>query len=329
MISIRSSVDELQKCYDARDVALDCYQLAIRNIAQYSVDLEPEITLPHRKYLEELAAELVAPTPTILNESRATLRGLLRDYRDKSAQYLITLREELSSTARTLQEILDGLGQTDGDHETQIRSALNKLRGLPDAPAGQIRETVLGAVKTIEHSLEDVRKQHQLTVSQFLIEIRMLHKRIDGLESAASVDSLTRLFNREQMELKIRAEHFGPYCLLLLKVGGFRLTEIHHSREVAGELAGAFTKRLSNSLPTGTVVGRWSHEEFIAILDVEKAEAQAVAKRIAEHLTGPYSCLKDGKTVRPSLQLRLAVVEYGSDSPTRVLERVGEFLSGG
>lgn len=329
MISILDSVNELQTCANARDLALDCYRLAIRNIAQYAVDLDPEITGPHRKYLEDLAADLASARPTMLDDSRATLRGLLRDYRDKSAEYLLGLREELSGTARALQEILDGLGHSDGEHEAQLRSALKTLRATTPGPAVQLNETVLTAAKTIERSMELVRNQHKLTVAQFLTEIRLLHKRIDSLESAASVDELTNMFTREQMEMRIRLDHAGPCCLLLLKTGGFQAAEAQHNRDVANELAAAFGKRLRNIMPSTSVIGRWSEEEFIAILWLEKADAQAIARRCSEHLTGPYTCMKAGKTVRAAIQLRLAVVEYGSDSAARVLERVGEFLNGG
>ena len=132
--------------------------------------------------------------PEALSDSRATLRGLLRDYRDKAAQYLGNLRDELAGTARTLEEVLDSLGQADGDHETSLRAALGKLRQVAAAPGHAALGSVIStAADSIENSLEQVRKQHQLTTSQFLVEIRMLHKRIDALEAAASVDEVTRL----------------------------------------------------------------------------------------------------------------------------------------
>ena len=46
-----------------------------------------------------------------LEESRATLRGLLRDYRDKTSHYLNILRGDLNAAALALEEILDSLGQ--------------------------------------------------------------------------------------------------------------------------------------------------------------------------------------------------------------------------
>jgi len=329
MTSIQHPVKDLEQRHAASDLLLDCYVLALKNVAHYAVDLDDEITVPHRQYLSALAAEVALAQPEVLAESRATLRGLLRDYRDKAAKYLGTLREELAGTARALQEILDSLAQIDSDHEVQLRTELGRLRDISKSLEGSpVRTAILSAADSIEQSLEQIRQQHQLTVSQFLVEIRMLHKRIDLLETAASLDDLTKLFKRDEMERQIRSVSEGKSCLLLVRASGFRQAERQFSREVATELAAAFSKRLRNSLPPGAAIGRWSEEGFIAILSVE-TEAMAGAKRLADQLSGVYACLEQGKTVHPSLQASAAVVDNRpGDPPERTLKRVQEFLTG-
>jgi GGDEF domain-containing protein len=116
--------------------------------------------------------------------------------------------------------------------------------------------------------------------------------------------------------------------VLLLKAGGLRAAEIQFGRDVAEELAGAFAKRLHNSLPSTAVIGRWSEEEFLAILQADQTETAALARRISEGLAGAYACLKAGKTVRPVIHLRVGVVDPGTDDAERVLLRVAEFLNG-
>jgi GGDEF domain-containing protein len=299
-------------------------------VAHYAIDLDDEITAPHRQYLVALAGEVASARPEALAESRATLRGLLRDYRDKAAKYLGALREELAGSVRALQEILDSLAQSDSDHEAQLRTELARLREISASlEEGAVRAAILAAADSIEQSLEQIRQQHQLTVSQFLVEIRMLHKRIDLLEAAASLDDLTKLFKRDEIERQIRSVPDGKLCLLLVRATGFRQAEQQFDREVAAELAAAFSKRLRNCLPSGTAIGRWSEEEFIAMLSMEEPEAMASAKRVAERLDGDYACLQSGKTVHPSLHVGVAVVDgQPGDPPERTLKRINEFLVG-
>jgi diguanylate cyclase (GGDEF)-like protein len=330
MISIQSSLSELERSIQIRSAILDSYVLAIRNLAQYAVELDDEITVAHRKYLEDLANAVASGTSEAIMESRGTLRGLLRDYRDKASEHLNQMREELSNTARTLEELLEGLGQADGDHETNIRSAITRLRQLASSPGMEkMGGAITAATDSIERSLEEVRKQHQITNSQFLAEIRMLHKRIDTLESSAAVDEMTRFATKEELAERIRSLQAGQYCVLLVGARGLRRAEAQFGKEVGDELSGAFAKRLRNSLPTSSAIARWGSEEFAAILGTKKPEAMAVAKWITEHLSGAYACVQAGKTVRPNLQMTVGVVETSTaDSPERIIQRIGAFLVG-
>ncbi len=140
-------------------------------------------------------------------------------------------------------------------------------------------------LETIESCLDGVRKRHQIAVSQFMIEIRMLHKRIDALESAASVDMLTRLFPRQEVEERIREGH-APSQLLLIRADGIIQAASRFGPAVAEELTGAVIRRLRNTLPPASVVARWTGQGFVAMLDVDAGEAEALAARMAANLSG-------------------------------------------
>ena len=329
MISIHESITELERCTRERGEALECYISALRNMAHYAIELDDKITPPHREYLSALAAEAACGDLAVLPDTRASLRALLRDYRDKAAQYLAGLRDELARTAAALQEMMEAVSQTEGDHEQEMRAVLQDLRGIAARPeAAAVAEPLLDAAGTMERSIEQMRKQQQFTVTQFLTEIRMLHRRIDALEAAAAIDDLTRLLSRTEFEDRVRALAGGPFVLLLIRAAGIRLAESNYSHDVAAELLAAVSKRLRNALPAATAIARWSDEGFAAILRAAKPEAMNGAKAIAAQIGGPYACVMNGKTVRPSVQVRMAVVEHDSSHPDRVLQSAAAFLTG-
>src|ERR1017187_2974049 len=327
MLSIRNNITELERLAADRDTAVDCYRDVLHNVANYAVELDDQVTSQHRGYVTAIAESLCS-TSESLREAGATLRALLRDYRAKAAEYLNNIREQLASTARALEEVMESLAETDGDCETRMRNALGGLRDLAQQPAAApVRELLLSATNVVGNGMEEMRKQHQAHVAQFITEIRMLHSRIGQLESAASIDSVTQLLTRAEIERQIRTLGPGNVSLLLMATSGLRLSEVRFNCDVAAELAGAFTKRLRNVLPPNTVIGRWSTEEFVAILNAPAADAIKVAKAVGEQLSGTYSCLMDGKVVRPDLQVRVMVVERMEENPERLLGRVREFMT--
>ncbi len=327
MLSIHNNITELDRLAAERDTAVDCYRSSLHNVADYAVELDSELTSQHRRYVEAVAEGLSSSSDS-LREASATLRALLRDYRVRAAGYLNNIREQMASTARALEEVMESLAQTDGDYDTRMRNALGSLREVAEQPAAApIRELLLAATNSVGNSVQEMRKQHQAHVAQFMTEIRMLHNRIGQLESAASVDSITQLLTRAEIEKHIRSLEQGNVSLLLITASGLRLCEMRYNNEVAAELGGAFSKRLRNGLPPKTVIGRWSTEEFVAILNASPADAIKVAKAIGEQLSGMYSCLLDGKVVRPDLQVRVTVVEFAEGSTEHLLTRVREFTA--
>lgn len=328
MISIRSELNELERSHQLQEVALDCYLTAIRNVDHYALELDSTVAKQFRKHMGDLASEIAAERWEVLEDSRATLRALLRDYRDRCASYVANLRDELAGSARALEEILDSLNQSDGDHEGRLRGAIGKLRQAAAAdPTGSLGSIVAGAAESIEQSMEQIKKQHQLSVSQFMTEIRVLHQRIDSLEKAASVDQLTTLANRTEMIERIKLSTAGEYCLLLIGVRGLLRAEVQFGKEVGDTLAAAFAKRLKNTVPKDAVAARWSAEEFVLMIKKNKADAIAMGKWITDNLSGAYACLKGGKAVRPSVQAGVAVVEtFANENAERVLQRMDNFL---
>jgi GGDEF domain-containing protein len=309
MISIRDAISDLERSELLRRKVLDCYTLAIRTAAHYAVELDEEITGPHRTYLSTLAKEVAGGDAEAIEGSAATFRSLLRDYRDKASRYLSRLRQELANTACALQDILTNLNQSDGDHETRLRQEVKALHEASRSDDIEtIRAVLVRATDNIGQSVDQLLRQHQLTISQFLAEIRALHHRIDSLENAAACEALTQLFNRAEMENRIRGAQNGA-SLLLMRVHGIQSAEADFGREVSRELAGAFTRRLRNSLKPAAVCGRWGDEGFLTIGPPERAEALATASWIAEHLAGNYACLQRGKAVHPAIRLEVEVID--------------------
>jgi len=323
MISIQQNLSELEKSDQLRALALECYLAAINNMAHYTVELDDTITAPHRKYLTALAKELAEAPPDLLVESRSTLRGLLREYRDRAMQYLSGLRGQLSATAQALQEMVEAFSDCDADHTSVLRTSLSRLREVAKSPEASAVGPILTAVADgIDESLEQLRKQHQFTISQFQSELRLLHARIDSMETAAAIDEATKFSNRRFISEYLESLPSEGTAVLILKLYGLAQTRARYGPAVAENLVATFGRRLRNSLPKTAVVGRWNEQEFVAVLPAVKPADAVSSQRMAEHLSPPYAIMLGGKVVRISLEVTAEYLAAAGNSPAEILARV-------
>jgi GGDEF domain-containing protein len=308
MISIQQSIAELEQEQRERQLVAECYSAAIENAAEYAIELEAPITDPYWKELREVVQRISNSGMREMEESKRDLRNIFRNYRDSAAKYLNGLRADLADRAKAFQILVESLAEAEGDHEKQMQSALCVLRevsrSLEGSPAGNLIDD---AAANIERSFQQLRKQHQLTIAEYVSETRLLHTRIDQLEQAAAIDGLTNLFSRAEMEERLAANG-GPFTILLVRAGNLRACAKRYSPEICAQVASAFAQRLCNGLPPRNVTGRWADEQFVSILPTSEAEGLATGKWASNYLSGSYVCRYAGKSAVPQLTVTTAVL---------------------
>lgn len=329
MVSIRESVAELDRSHRLRELTRECYLSAIQSVSQYAVDLDTRITGDFKRHVSALEAGAASTDEGELQATRSALRGLLRDYRDKASEFINGLRDQFANSARALEEIMDSLAQADGDGDSRMRVAIGRLREIAARPeCAPVQAVILANARALDTGLEQMRRQQQVTVSQFHAEIRVLHQRIQAMEAAAMVDELSKMLLREEMEERIRAATQCPYSLLLIRTNGLKLAERQYGGAVGAELTGALGKRLRAGLPADAAIGCWGEERFVVKVALSKQDGMTLSRRLTESLAGSYSCIQEGRSVRASLQVSIAVVDRDPGEPAdRTIHRANEFFN--
>jgi diguanylate cyclase (GGDEF)-like protein len=326
MVSIRQSLDDLDEAHRFRMAALDNYRLAVQCAADYAIELDDEITGPYRRRLRELTARITdCDSEAELEETRTLYREEMRGYRDRATAFLSRLKGELATQAGNLQRIFDSLATGDGDHEVRLNRTLKMLREMAAQPlARSLKDQLLDAATDLAQSLDELKQSHQLTVSQFLVEIQMLHGRIQALETAATLDDMTRLANRQDLQARITLaiEEGAPFFLLLLRLKN--LASIRYQfGDIEGTLLAALAKRLRNCIKPSDIAARWTDDRFAVLMGGDKTESLATGKRLGEHVGGTYVFSHEGRLIRPAVQLNLGAVDYNpGESAEKLLARV-------
>jgi GGDEF domain-containing protein len=313
MISIRESITDLERIDELHSASLECYRSALQAMAQYAVEFDDRATASYRQHVAALSGDLraKADAPQLV-ASRSVLRDELRDYHDKAAAFLGGLREELTGKAHALDLLVDAMAADDGDHEDSLKQSLARLRDLSDSPVASPIRTALATVSDqLAEGIAQIKRQNKLTIGQFRAEIQMLHSQVEALRAASSKDGFAYLNSRLEIETRISAavDARKPFSLLLLRIRNLALVERQFGERARVDVMAAFTKRAQKGMPGNAVFGRWSEEQFIGMIAVDRADAIALAKRLAQQISEPLASTQNGKPPRPPPQVDVAVID--------------------
>lgn len=115
-------------------------------------------------------------------------------------------------------------------------------------------------------------------------ELRMRNAQLDAL---SRIDGLTGLFNRRHLDEQLQKEcttarrHGQPLAILMLDIDHFKLVNDSEGHPAGDRVLQEFASRLTASVRSGSIVGRWGGEEFLVIApQTDVVEAGMLGERI-------------------------------------------------
>ncbi|MEW6337650.1 MAG: diguanylate cyclase [Acidobacteriota bacterium] len=138
-------------------------------------------------------------------------------------------------------------------------------------------------------------------------------QRIQELEKAAYLDTLTGLANRAftEIELNSRLEEmrrYGwPFGVLFLDVDRFKSINDRFGHEVGDQALRVVARTLASNARSFDLVGRWGGEEFVAILvNVDRERLAALAERTRLLVEGSSVAVQSGETLQVTVSIGAA-----------------------
>jgi GGDEF domain-containing protein len=294
----------------------DCYSDAIQSSAQYAVEVDPAQAARFRRRMNAIGERWrAANDPGELRVVAANFRGELRVYQGVAEGSLKVLRREVRAAAEAIAAFAGGLASHGADHEEQLKQALERLSSAAASDdLAHIRCAIQAAIVQIHAALEQMRMANRMVVTQLQDEIRVLHDEIDD-ERLRYANPALLLRTRKQMEQKINVALSSeePFCLLLIAVSNWKAA-IQGSASAAKTVIDEMIGRLHTAVDPDLIVGRWSEEEFIAILRVDPATALACSRDAAIRLSGSYEIEDNGERRTVELEVNTGVIDRGAGS---------------
>jgi GGDEF domain-containing protein len=324
LISIRKSVDDLTRLDDLekRDVLSrairDCYALAIHSSAHYAVEVDTGLAVEFRAHLKAIEEQSrAAISGEQLHALQSSFRGELREYRDKSGVVLQKMRQEVEQATASMIVFAETVASNGEDHEQEMASQIDSLQSTARSTnISEIRNGIGAAVSAIQSSVELIKRSNQLVTAQLQDEIRVLHMQIEQERKALFTDRASGAWNRQKIDIHLDnlLRQNQPFSLLLVSVRNLKRIEAQYSRTVVEGALKALVARFAVLAGDDPVIGRWSENQFVAVLDVVAGSAMSIAAEATRKLSGGYAVQENGLSQTVSVQATSGVIDRSASA---------------
>ncbi len=317
MISLLKTAFEMERLEKFKKVALECYGLALTSTEQNVIEVDHQQATQFRGELQALINQLGgAKSPDQLQNIQDLFREELREYRDSTHELLRRLRKEMDAAVGALEEFAGNASARGDDHEKQLKQA---LMTLDTAAATDRMEAMKAAIRSasadILSSFEQMQAKNQFAIAQLKDEIRLLHQKIQAGRRPAALNAET--WNRQDVDHRIdqMLRQNTSFCLVLIVLRNLKMLAGRYSGGVVEEALESLQVRLRDALGGESMLGRWTSNQFVAILNASPSSAMAISRDAAQKLTEPYSFKHDGIPCTLVFQVAAGVVDHqaGSD----------------
>ncbi len=202
---------------------------------------------------------------------------LFRDY---------IIRGELEDARSGQQQVIELVDDIEGNIETSVIGSRNYQISLQHGLAA-LQEPVIDDLPTVLIELQENTQQMQSQQEKFLHRLRAAQDEIKNLRSqlerahlAATLDSLTQVFNRSAftrlLEQALNKGHEG-IALIMLDIDHFKEFNDQYGHPLGDRVLQHVGQLMRNLLPANAMAARYGGEEFCVILRECDDEAQAHA----------------------------------------------------
>jgi GGDEF domain-containing protein len=320
VISIRKSVDALERAEKLRAICHDSFVSAIRAAADYAIELDPAQTAELRQNLQRLLEHLEnKPEAEDYQAAQASLRGELRLYRDRSAEWLERMSRELQAAATAMQSLAGSLTSNSSEHEAQLNAGLRALAAVQESDdLVYVKQVTHDAAVSISDSWEQLRRANQMVTMQLHDEIQSLHREIDNERRAMFTDTSSGAWNREKLMSRIEDNLRGDdaFCLVIAEIGNLKRLTAAYSGQVVEATLKALVKRIQGIVGKDAMIGRWSADQFAVLLEVTPGYVMTIASAITKDLCARFSIQENGVARNLMLRASTSVVgrPFGGDA---------------
>jgi diguanylate cyclase (GGDEF)-like protein len=307
-------------------VSLGAYRAALGEMGRCGVDACPAEGPALESTLTEIAHGIgEQPTAEGVAAADARVQTELRDWGRRAARHYRQKAGEVKQILLAMAQTTESVGQRDARHAKQIDDVtrtLHRIASLDDIT--QIRNSIEHSTAELKASIERMSAEGRALLERMQAQVTTFQTKLEEAEQTASIDALTRLRSRVWVEAQLeqRIAAGAPFCVAVLDIDGFKSVNDAHGHLVGDELLKQFAGELRSACRAADVVGRWGGDEFLIVLDGERAQAEAQIERVRKWVCGQYTVEASAGAIKLTVSASIGLAEWMAPEPLApLLER--------
>ncbi|WP_437881560.1 GGDEF domain-containing protein [Pseudomonas sp. LRF_L74] len=205
------------------------------------------------------------------------------------------IRGELESARKGQQQVIDLVDDIESDVTQTVSGSQNYQQSL-NAGLIALQETTVDDLPSVLNDLQQSTQEMQVQQEKFLhklrgaqSEIQHLRSQLERAHAAATLDSLTNIFNRHAftrlLEQALEGDRQG-LALIILDIDHFKQFNDQYGHPLGDRVLQHVGQLLREMLPSRGVAARYGGEEFCVILRdcFEPSAAHAFAEQMRQKI---------------------------------------------
>ena len=308
--------------------ALNSYRSALSDMGKSGYRACPAFGSNLRQNLSDLEGRLANHiTASLLQETGKEVTAQLSQWGERTAEHLKGKAQEVKDLLIMLARTAESLGERDQRYAGQLNQFTTHLRAVADLEdLTQVRASLMQTANELKSYVDQMERDSQQAIAQLQARVSSYETKLKASEDLALRDPLTGLPNRLDLERRMawRMENQQPFCVAFLDLNEFKRVNDCHGHIAGDVLLKHFADELKANLRPGDLVGRWSGDEFVVLLDCDLAGTAVMTDRVRQWVFGDYTIVTDGDTekIRMRVDAAIGIAEWiAGETVEQVIQR--------
>lgn len=291
--------------------ALNSYRSALLDMGKSGYRACPAFGSNLQQTLSGLEGRLANQvTVSLLQETGKEVTVQLSQWGECTAEHLKGKAQEVKDLLIMLARTAESLGERDQRYASQLNQFTTHLRAVADLDdLTQVRASLMQTANELKSYVDQMERDSRQAIAQLEARVSTYETKLKASEELALRDPLTGLPNRLHLERRIawRIENQQPFCVVFLDLNQFKRVNDRYGHVAGDVLLKQFAGELKTNLRPGDLVGRWSGDEFVVLLDCDLAGAAVTTDRVRRWVFGDYTIEMNGDSEKLRMRVDAAI----------------------